>query len=97
MHFNRIKEWLPRKKASATAHATAVDVAAVSAVANGIADEQQQRRAMNWILTQASGMYELNFYPNSDRDTTFALGRVHVGQQIVGLIKNYTPTEKKES
>ena len=62
------------------------DVVSVQACVEGRADEIQQRRAMDWIINQASGMYEFQFYP-SDRDTAFALGRGFVGQQIVKLTK----------
>lgn len=62
------------------------DVIAIQALINGKADGPQQQRAMRWIIEQAAGMYEFQYYP-SDRDTSFALGRGFVGQQIVKLSK----------
>lgn len=62
------------------------DATAVRALADGNADAEQQKRALRWIVEQASGTYSFNYFP-SERDTAFALGRCFVGQQIVGLLK----------
>lgn len=62
------------------------DASAIQALARGEADQFQQQRALKWIIERASGMYEFQFYP-TDRETAFALGRAHVGQQIVKLTK----------
>lgn len=62
------------------------DANAIRALAVGEASPEQQRRAMQWIIEQAAGTYDAHFFP-SDRETSFALGRAHVGQQIVKLIK----------
>lgn len=59
---------------------------AIKALIAGTAEPYQQQLAMRWIIEQASGVYEFQFYP-TDRDTAFALGRAHVGQQIVKLSK----------
>jgi hypothetical protein len=58
----------------------------MQALARGDADEFQQRRALDWIIQKASGMYQFQFYP-TDRETAFALGRGFVGQQVVKLTK----------
>jgi hypothetical protein len=62
------------------------DASAIQAMTQGKASPEQQIRALKWIIEQASGMYEFQFYP-TDRETAFALGRGHVGQQIVKLSK----------
>lgn len=67
------------------------DAFAIQQVMAGVADSFQQQRAMKWIIEQASGMYQFQYYP-TDRDTSFALGRGFVGQQIVKLSKLNTST-----
>lgn len=62
------------------------DAAAIQALHRGDATADQQKRALRWLIEQASGTYEFQFYP-SDRETAFALGRGFVGQQIVKLVK----------
>lgn len=62
------------------------DVSAFQALERGEADSQQQRRALKWLIEQAAGTYEFNYYP-SERDTSFALGRTFVGQQVVKLLR----------
>lgn len=65
------------------------DVSAVQALARGEASPDMQRRALDWIIKQAAGTYDLAYRPGAEegsRDTTFALGRQFVGQQIVKLL-----------
>ena len=62
---------------------------AVQAVARGNASSREQQMAMDWIVTQAAGAYELSFRSDGDggdRETTFAEGRRFVGLQIVKLV-----------
>ncbi len=69
------------------------DVMAIQAVAAGVADEGQQRRAINWIINSAAQMYEEPFRSDADggtRDTDYALGKAKVGREVVKLI-NYPP------
>jgi hypothetical protein len=73
------------------------DLSAVQALAAGTADEQQQKRALDWIIKQVCGTYELSYHPESDRDTAFAEGRRFAGLQIVkalylqtGLLRKVT-------
>lgn len=66
------------------------DVSAIQALASGLASPEQQKRALDWIIQQAAGTYDLAYRPGGEegsRDTTFALGRVFVGQQIVKMMK----------
>lgn len=62
------------------------DAIAVQAVANGTADEAQQKHALDWILKKACGLPDWA-YRESARETDIALGRQFVGQQIVGAIR----------
>lgn len=62
------------------------DVSAFQALERGEANDEQQKRALNWIIVHCSRMYDFHFYPN-DRDTSFALGRAFVGQQVVKLLR----------
>jgi len=62
------------------------DASALQALQRGEATPDQQRRALDWLITAGAGAYEFHYYP-SDRDTAFALGRAFVGQQIVKLLK----------
>ncbi len=70
---------------SAPAHFNTGDATAMQALANGAANEGQQKRALDWILTSACGLPVWG-YRESQRETDIALGRQFVGQQIVGLI-----------
>ena len=62
------------------------DASAIQALVDGVAEPEQQKRALKWIVESAAGTYEFNFYP-TDRETSFALGRAFVGQQIVKLMR----------
>jgi len=62
------------------------DASAVRALMDGEATPEQQIRALRWIVEVAAGAYEFHYYGN-ERDTTFALGRAFVGQQIVKMTK----------
>jgi hypothetical protein len=62
------------------------DVRAVQALASGVANEEQQKRALKYIIEILSAAYDLPYYPD-DRDTAFACGRQYVGKQLVKLMK----------
>lgn len=70
----------------ALADYTSSEALAIKALIAGTAEPHQQQLAMRWIIEQASFMYGCHFQP-TDRDTSFALGRAFVGQQIVGISK----------
>ena len=59
------------------------DAYAVQAVMYGRASEDQQKRAMAFIVNQVCGTYDLSYRPTSDRDTAFAEGKRFVGLQMV--------------
>lgn len=65
------------------------DVAAIQALFNGVANEHQQKRALDWIIQKAAATYDLVYMPGGDggRDTAFRAGRAFVGQEIVKLTK----------
>jgi hypothetical protein len=65
------------------------DIRAMRALAAGVASDTQQKRALNWIVNDAAGYYDLSFRPGPDgaRATDFAEGKRSVGAQIVKLTK----------
>lgn len=67
------------------------DVYALKALAEGSANESQQKRALNWILNVCAGVRDNTYYPDSDRDTIFASGKRFVGLEIVALINMKNP------
>lgn len=62
-----------------------VDTYAIKALAAGVANEGQQKRALAWIINTLCGTYDLSFREgeNGDRGTVFAEGKRYVGLQIV--------------
>ena len=70
---------------------------AIKGLANGTANDAQQKRALNWIVETLCGTYDLSYRPLSDRDTAFAEGRRFVGLQLVKEIKiNHTKLKESE-
>lgn len=65
------------------------DASAVQALLAGEAEPEQQKRALRWIIEAASATYLPGFRSGEDgrRSTDFMLGRIFVGQQIIGLLK----------
>lgn len=61
-------------------------VAALKALGRGEASPDQQKRALDWIVNEAAGTYDMTFHPEDDRATAFAEGKRHVGRQIVGFM-----------
>lgn len=82
-------------KAQAT-HAELPDAVAIKALAEGKADEWQQKRALHWIMTVAAMQNGNAFYPESPMETAYAMGRKYVAEQIVGLIKDDLSKFKEE-
>ena len=70
------------------------DILSIRAVSDGEASPEQQKHALDWIINQASKTYDLHYYPQSDSETYFSLGRGFVGQQIVKLLKLRTEGER---
>jgi len=62
------------------------DASALQALVRGDADSGQQQRAMNWIINNACGTYDLDYRPDS-REHAFVSGKRFVGLEIVKLLK----------
>lgn len=60
---------------------TIAEVVALQALSQGIADAEQQKRALDWILFKACDFHGISFR-ESERDTSFAEGKRFVAQQI---------------
>ena len=58
---------------------------AIQALSKGIADENQQRRAFKCIVEELCGTYGMTFSPESDRLTSFAEGKRHIGRLLIGI------------
>lgn len=63
------------------------DAGAIQALARGDASEDQQRRALEWIINRACATYDMSFHPEGDRATCFAEGKRFVGNQIIKMMK----------
>lgn len=66
-----------------------ITVDAVKAMSRGEATADQQGRVLKWIIETVCETYTLPFRSDADggeRETSFALGRVFAGQQIVKLV-----------
>lgn len=64
------------------------DAKAIQALANGQADEAQQKRAFKWIVSQAGMLNRSTYQPGgeaADRDSTFAQGRRFIAVQTMRL------------
>ena len=70
-----------------TVVADLADTSALQALAEGKASEHQQKRALDWIITKASGAYDMSFRPDNERVTAFAEGKRFVGLSIIHELK----------
>ena len=73
------QSWLPAAWQTA-------DVAALQALARGVANEGQQKRALNYIVNVLGMTYEHTYVAASERESCHAQGRRYVGLQIVKLV-----------
>lgn len=62
-------------------------VYALQALQKGEASPEQQKKALDLIITELSSYYDLSFHPDNPRFTDFAEGKRFVGAQIVKLLK----------
>lgn len=79
----------PRPAAWAPVPYSAADVEAVKALQNGTANDEQQRRALAWVINKAAQTYEVSFRSDAeggDRETAMAEGRRFVGLSLVKLL-----------
>lgn len=67
---------------------TIIDVLAVRALLNGVADKDQQKIAVDWILYEVCRRKDNAFQPGEEgrRDTDFDLGRHFCGVQIANCL-----------
>lgn len=63
---------------------------AIRACIAGVANEGQQKLAMDWIITKASNHYDLSYRKQDTHATAFAEGRRFVGAQIVKMTRPET-------
>jgi len=63
------------------------DVYAIQSLARGDADASLQVHALKFIVETLSGCYDVTFCPDSERASSFAEGKRHVGLQIVKMTK----------
>jgi hypothetical protein len=59
--------------------------AGIKALVAGEATPHQQKTVLKWIIEEAARTYDSQYFPDSDRDTVFALGKEHVGKQCVKM------------
>lgn len=78
---------LPKREPWHPAEYDIADAGAIQALLRGDAMPHQQQRALQFIIENLSGYYDLSFRPGADGDraTAFAEGMRHVGAQIVKL------------
>jgi hypothetical protein len=77
---------LPQTAAAQPAVLPLAVAVAIKALHEGRASEHQQRLAFQWIVFEAGSKSQFPYHSN-DRDTTFALGRVFVADQILGAVR----------
>lgn len=72
------------------------EIRALKAVANGVASDAQQKRAIEVIVHKFAGTYDQSFRPGPDghRATDFAEGKRFVGNRIVHTLKRQVPESK---
>lgn len=63
-----------------------VDAHAFKALARGEATADQQKHALNFLVNELAGTYDLSYRPERPYDTSFAEGKRHVGLQVVKLL-----------
>lgn len=90
MSKKSVQQLKPKKvpKPSEPAAFDVADASAIQALYDGSATPEQQKRALTWIMVQASG--EAFFHSGGiegQRETEFGMGRAFVRQQILGLLK----------
>ena len=75
---------------------TVKEVMAIKSLGAGVANEGQQKTALDVIMKRFCGYYELTFHENSERLSAFGEGRRYVGALIqVALITPTAPNQEK--
>lgn len=65
---------------------TVADVVAIKALSQGVATDEQQKRALHFILVHVCGVDDEPYCPGSERDTAYALGKRRVGTYLRSLL-----------
>lgn len=65
-------------------------VVAMRALAAGVANEGQQKAALDWIINHASRLYDMSYRPGDAHATAFAEGRRFAGSQVVKMLRDET-------
>ena len=63
------------------------DIRAIQALCQGTATEQDQIRALDWIIRNAASTYDEPFRPGQEDVRNYMLGRRSVGLAIIKLMK----------
>lgn len=71
------------------------DVMALKSLGAGVANEEQQKMALEVIMKRFCGYYELTFHEHSDRLSAFGEGRRYVGAMIQETLITPTPTNQE--
>ena len=80
----------------ALADYTKADVIAIQALFAGVADAEQQKRDMDFIVNKICRTYDLTYRPHGDTHASaFAAGRAYSGQQLVTFLKMSARTIKE--
>ena len=59
---------------------------AFKAIATGTASDRQQKIALAWLINDCCGTYDVTYFPDSERNSSFAQGKRHVGLQVVKMV-----------
>lgn len=62
-------------------------VAALKALSEGVANDGQQKSALEWILFEACGIRNVSYQPGDTAATAFAEGRRFAGLIIAGAMQ----------
>jgi hypothetical protein len=62
-------------------------IRAIQGLAQGTASEDMQKRALDWIITEAAKTYDEPFHPGQPDVVNYVLGRRSVGLAIVKMMK----------
>ncbi len=79
----RSKTQLPAQKSWMLPPRELADVMAIKCLMVGKANEQQQKRAWDYIIREICANPYQAYDPESERDTTFMLGRQFVGHTLM--------------
>jgi hypothetical protein len=76
---------LPQPAANQVPEAPVSVVAAFKALHAGEASAHQQQLALQWLVREACGKAHFPYHGDKTHDTAFALGRLFVGDIVVGF------------